>query len=117
MLVAVKLKIIDVLKQQKYLQDRHDRGTQTAKDPLTSETERLAFDVIFFALGKRNCKAKDETTQIMRKSVQKMLDKHSLVFNSMVSKLKVTRESDLHQGFQDLSNELFQHNEVSLVIR
>jgi hypothetical protein len=35
-------------------QERRDQGTQTAKDPMTSETEKLAFDIVFFAIGKRN---------------------------------------------------------------
>jgi hypothetical protein len=93
-------------------QDRHHRGTQTAKDPLASETEKLAFDIVFYVLGRRSSRAPDETTECLRRSVAKMLEKHSLVFNSMVSRLHLSRESDLHKGFQDLSNELFVHNEV-----
>jgi hypothetical protein len=39
---------------------RHDRGTQTAKDPMTSETEKLSFDIVFFALGKRNANSGEQ---------------------------------------------------------
>lgn len=92
--------------------DRQDRGTQTAKDPLTLETEKLAFDIVFFVLGRRPSKASDETTQCLRQSVVKMLDKHSIVFNGMVTRLSIDRDCDLHAGFQELSNELFTNNEV-----
>jgi hypothetical protein len=43
-----------------FLKVRHDRGTQTAKDPMTSETEKLSFDIVFFALGKRNANSGEQ---------------------------------------------------------
>ena len=88
--------------------------TQTARDPLASETERLAFDIIFYTLGRRTGRASDDIARCLRTSVDRMLDKHALVFNSMVGRLRVNRSSDLRQGFLDLSDELFQREEVRL---
>ena len=85
---------------------------QTARDPLASETERLAFDIILYTLGRRTGRASDETARCLRTSVDRMLDKHALVFNSMVGRLRVNRSSDLRQGFLNLSDELFQREEV-----
>ena len=92
--------------------ERRDRATQTARDPLASETERLAFDIIFYALGRRTGRASDDVARCLRTSVDRMLDKHALVFNSMVGRLRVDRSSDLKQGFLNLSDELFQREEV-----
>ena len=33
-----------------------DKSTQTLKDPLVWETEKLAFDIVFFTTGKRTNK-------------------------------------------------------------
>lgn len=98
------------------MQERRHIGTQTCRDPLASETERLAFDIVFFTLGRRPDEAIDATTRCLRRSVQKMLKKHSLVFNSMVSRLNITQDSDLQHGFHDLSNELFANNEVIVAL-
>ena len=93
---------------------RHHARTQTARDPLASETERLAFDIIFYTLGRRTGRASDDIARCLRTSVDRMLDKHALVFNSMVGRLRLNRSSDLRQGFLDLSDELFQREEVRL---
>ena len=45
--------------------------------------------------------------QCLRDNVQKMLSNHSMVFNSMMSKLKVDRDSDIERGFTSLAEELF----------
>ena len=87
---------------------------QTARDPLASETERLAFDIILYRLGRRTGRAGDEVARCLRTSVDRMLDKHALVFNSMVGRLRVNGRSDLRQGFLDLSDELFQREEVRI---
>ncbi|TRY67898.1 hypothetical protein TCAL_12083 [Tigriopus californicus] len=93
--------------------ERQDRSTQTMKDPLTSETEKLAFDIVFFTIGRRTAKTSDEIVLCLRRSVQQMLDNHALVFNGMVSRLDLNSNSDLNQGFQDLANVLFSNNEVT----
>jgi hypothetical protein len=96
-----------------FTMERRDRGTQTAKDPMTSETEKLAFDIVFFALGKRNSNSGDDVARCLRHSVTKMLDRHSIVFNGMMSRLKVDRNSDLKVGFNQLAEELFIGREVT----
>ena len=45
--------------------------------------------------------------QCLRNNVQKMLSNHSMVFNSMMSKLRVDRDSDIERGFTTLAEELF----------
>ncbi len=112
-----------------FSQERCDRGTQTVKDPLTMETERLAQDVVFFVVGRqpprdglKGCGARHDpgqhhdhgdVSECLRRTVTKMLEKHSLVFNSMVSRLRVDGESDLQVGFRGLCGELFCQGEVS----
>ena len=107
-------------RQQQHHQRRqrghHDRGTQTAKDPLAAETEKLSFDVIFFVLGKRKemKRGKNCTTfSCVRRNVSQMLEKHRIVFTSMVNRLAVTMETDLKGSFGSLSDELFARNEVT----
>ena len=41
-------------------QTRQHRGTQTAKDPMACETEKLAFDIIYYNLGKRPASQNDD---------------------------------------------------------
>jgi len=97
-------------------EQRCHRATQTPinKDPMVWETERLAFDIVFFISGKRSSKPSNEVMRCLRNSVQKMLDKHSLVFNGMMSRLKVTEQAtDIERGFNLLADELFVREQVS----
>ncbi len=96
---------------------RCHRATQTDKDPLASETEKLAYDIVFFVLdrpspGSRDLTSSEEVVLCLRRTVSKMLERHSIVFNSMVSRLQVDADTDLNQGFEQLSNELFYQGEV-----
>lgn len=96
-----------------FTMEKRDRGTQTAKDPMTLETEKLAFDIVFFAMGKRNANSGDDVMRCMRHCVSKMLDRHSIVFNGMMNRLRVDRNSDLKIGFNQLAEELFVAREVT----
>ena len=40
---------------------RIDRSTQTLKDPMVWETEKLAFDIVFFTTGKRSNKPSESS--------------------------------------------------------
>ncbi len=51
------------------------RGTQTVRDPLTAETERLAYDIVFFTLGRRTAKRNDD--EVARYENQLMLGDHN----------------------------------------
>ncbi len=117
-----------------FVQSRCDRGTQTSKDPLAHETETLAFDVVFSLCGRappaagrwRSAKGGGgvsggmggvlggggEVAQCLRRTVAKMLEKHSLVFNSMVARIRVDGHEDMPRGFGDLCDELFFQGEV-----
>ena len=55
----------------------------------------------------------DEVMRCMRHCVTKMLDRHSLVFNGMMSRLKIDRNSDLKLGFNQLAEELFVERNVT----
>ncbi len=49
----------------------------------------------------------------LRHSVMKMLERHSIVFNGMMSRLSIDRNSDLKIGFNQLAEELFVAREVT----
>ena len=55
----------------------------------------------------------DDIMRCMRHSVAKMLDRHSIVFNGMMSRLRIDRNSDLKIGFNQLAEELFVAREVT----
>jgi len=84
-----------------------DKSTQTLKDPLVWETEKLAFDIVFFTTGKRTNKPSDDVMRCLRNSVKKMLDNHHMVFNGMMSRLKIDRDCNIELGFTTLAEELF----------
>jgi len=86
---------------------RIDRSTQTLKDPMVWETQKLAFDIIFYTTGKRSNKPSGDVMRCLRNSVAKMLDNHHIVFNGMMSRLKVNRDCDIERGFTTLAEELF----------
>lgn len=91
-------------------QSKRDRGTQTAKDPLTCETEKLAFDIIYFNLGKRSpSQYDDDVVKCLRHLVQKILHKHSITMNALMSRISLDRQTDLQAGFDALSEEIFQN--------
>ncbi len=46
-------------------------------------------------------------SRCLRHCVTKMLDRHSIVFNGMMNRLRVDRNSDLKFGFHQLAEELF----------
>ena len=85
----------------------HHVGTQTAKDPMTSQTERLAFDIIFFTLGRRKDTPSDDVTLTIRRCVSRMLDKHSFFFSGLVSRLRLRPGTDFRLGFMEVASELF----------
>jgi len=114
-------KSVSRLLKPESLRNRIDRSTQTAKDPVVWETEKLAFDIVFYALGRRGSanSGEGDVIRCLRISVQKMLDNHSLVFNGMMTRLRIEEtiqqsgSCDFNKGFNDLAEELFVQNEVS----
>ena len=95
------------------LQSRQDRGTQTAKDPLSCETEKLAFDIVYYNLGKRSASpSDDDIVKCLRNCVERILQNHSITFNGMMSRISLDRQTDLQQGFDEVANEIFREGEI-----
>jgi len=91
-----------------------DRGTQTAKDPVTCETEKLAFDIVYYNLGKRSASQNDDdVVKCLRHCVTRVLENHSIAFNGMMTRICLDQQTDLQRGFHDLSEEIFQHGQIS----
>jgi len=88
---------------------RQHRGTQTAKDPMACETEKLAFDIIYFNLGKRSpSQNDDDVVKCLRQCVSQMLENHSIIFNRIISRIDLHQNTDFQKGFYVVSEELFQ---------
>ena len=51
--------------------------------------------------------AGDDVMRCLRNSVKKMLDNHHMVFNGMMSRLKIDRDCNIELGFTTLAEELF----------
>lgn len=97
-----------------YFQSRRDRGTQTAKDPVACETEKLVYDVVFFTLGKRSAlPGDDDVVKCMRHSVAKVLQNHAITFNAMMSRISLNRTVDIQEGFCELTDEVFNEGHVT----
>ena len=89
-------------------QAKRDRGTQTAKDPVACETEKLTFDIVYFNLGKRSASpSDDEVVKCLRNCVQLIMEKHSYTLNGMMSRIHLDERTDLQSGFAELSDEIF----------
>jgi len=88
---------------------RQHRGTQTAKDPMACETEKLAFDIIYYNLGKRPASQNDDdVVRCLRQCVSQMLENHSIIFNRIISRIDLDQNTDFQKGFYVVSEELFQ---------
>ena len=97
-----------------HFQSKQHRGTQTAKDPVATETEKLAFDIVYFTLGKRSAsKNDDEVVRCLRHCVSRILENHSITLNGMLRRISLDRHTDFLQGFDELSEEMFKEGQVS----
>lgn len=56
--------------------------------------------------------SEDDVCRCLHASVDKMLEKHAMLFNGMVARIGVSADTDLAAGFRDMSDELFSQNEV-----
>lgn len=73
----------------------------------------MAFDIIYFHLGKRSASQNDDdVVKCLRYNVGRVLENHSIALSGMMSRIGISREADLHQGLTILSEEIFQ-NQVS----
>jgi len=76
-------------------------------DPLLAETERLAWFNVYHGLECSDVRPVSETELCLRNSVEKMLEKHSMVFGGMMVRLDIGRTSNFRQGFNEVADELF----------
>ena len=69
---------------------------------MACETEKLAFDIIYYNLGKRSpSQNDDDVVKCLRQCVSQMLENHSIIFNRIISRI------DLHQNTGKLFYTLF----------
>ena len=78
-------------------------------DPVMAETDRLAHFAVFHALESRSRGFfKSSQTEVCLKScVEKMLERHSMVFGGMMVRLNIDREVNFREGFSEVAEELF----------
>jgi len=81
--------------------------TSPVTDSLTVETERLARFAVFHALDPPSRLATSHTEVCLRQCVEKMLERHSMVFGGMMVRLNIDRDVDFRQGFTEVAEELF----------
>ena len=101
------------------------------EDQVSLETKRLAYFAVFHVLnrssnsgsgsgsagsdggpsqglfGKYGTKTNTATELCLQACVMKMLERHAIVFNSMMKRLNIDRSVDFKQGFYEIALELF----------
>ena len=80
-------------------------------DPVVAETDRLAHFAVFHALDSSSSNRsffKSSHTEIcLKKCVEKMLERHSMVFGGMMVRLNIDRDVNFREGFSEVAEELF----------
>lgn len=89
-----------------------DKATQTHRDPVQAEAEKLALDTVYYAIGKHRQPTPDQVCQTLRRCVDEILVKHRLLFSGMVSRLQI-REETGYQTFVGVADELFERGNVT----
>ena len=84
-------------------------SSEASLDPVMAETDRLAHFAVFHALESRSRGFfKSSQTEVCLKScVEKMLERHSMVFGGMMVRLNIDREVNFREGFSEVAEELF----------
>ena len=81
------------------------------EDQICVDTARLAYFAVYHILGdSQNTVSSSRTSRVetcLRSCVLKMLERHEIVFNGMMSRLKIDRSVDLRQGISETAQELF----------
>ena len=78
---------------------------EQVEDRVVQETDRLAWRIVM--------EEAEEVEQIsraeicLRHCVEKMLERHSMVFGGMMVRLNIDRTIDFRQGFTEVAEELF----------
>jgi len=78
-------------------------------DPVMAETDRLAHFAVFHALdsSSRGFFKTSQTEVCLKSCVEKMLERHSMVFGGMMVRLNIDREVNFREGFSEVAEELF----------
>jgi hypothetical protein len=78
-------------------------------DPVMAETDRLAHFAVFHALesSSRGFFKSSQTEVCLKSCVEKMLERHSMVFGGMMVRLNIDREVNFREGFSEVAEELF----------
>lgn len=84
-------------------------SSRVGLDPVMAETDRLAYFAVFHALDNNSRSFfKISPTEICLKNcVEKMLERHSMVFGGMMVRLNIDREVNFREGFSEVAEELF----------
>jgi len=99
------------------------------EDPVSLETKRLAYFAVFHVLNRSTSNSggsggagsevgqsegffgkyetKTNTEICLQACVLKILERHAIVFNSMMKRLNIDRSVDFKQGFYEIALELF----------
>ena len=79
-------------------------------DKVAAETQRLAYFAVCRALSPSHGAAASSgssTEACLRVCVVRMLDRHAIVFNGMMTRLNIDRSVNFRQGFYEIAQELF----------
>eukprot|EP00092_Neocalanus_flemingeri_P015487 GFUD01016764.1.p1 GENE.GFUD01016764.1~~GFUD01016764.1.p1 ORF type:complete len:195 (+),score=46.59 GFUD01016764.1:204-788(+) len=84
-------------------------SSSDSSDPVMAETDKLAHFAVFHALdSSRSSFFKTSQTEVcLQKCVEKMLERHSMVFGGMMVRLNIDREVNFREGFSEVAEELF----------
>lgn len=77
---------------------------------MAAETQRLAYFAVCRALSPSHGAATSSgssTEACLRVCVVRMLDRHAIVFNGMMTRLNIDRSVNFRQGFYEIAQELF----------
>ena len=88
-------------------------SSSNSMDPVMAETDRLAHFAVFHALESINFSSTrgifktSHTECCLKNCVEKMLERHSMVFGGMMVRLNIDREVNFRDGFSEVAEELF----------
>lgn len=91
---------------------RAEKSTQTCGEPVQSEADRLARDVVQHVLGTVSTTTGDPVARTLRLATDEILAKHRLLLNGMVSRLQIRRDT-CYDTFVSVADELFADNTVT----
>nr|CAD7445806.1 unnamed protein product [Timema bartmani]CAD7459918.1 unnamed protein product [Timema tahoe] len=93
--------------------EKFHKATQTYVNPIEAKAQSLALDVVLYLLKEDMDLIQDDPVSLcVRNCVVEMLDKHNILFNSMVDNLKVTPETG-YGVITSVADQLFCNGEIN----